>query len=101
MRSSPSRTSPTRATRDDAGRTVPAHWWRGAARPSERSPRDPFAQQRVDDDVLIAFFEDQILFEKRGKRGLDAGRSPKTIAAANLDRKSTRLNSSHLGISYA
>src|SRR5438045_5112076 len=69
----------------------------------------------VEDQKLVGVISDgdlRRLLEKRGKDVLDstAGecmtRNPRTIsrqefAAAALDRKSTRLNSSHLGISYA
>src|SRR5262245_62725395 len=34
-------------------------------------------------------------------RRIAAGGNPRALAGANQDRKSTRLNSSHLGISYA
>src|SRR5687767_7727267 len=84
MPSSPSRTSPRPAVRGGSTRRATAATDDRASPPSERSPRDPLAQQRVDDDVLAAFLEDQVLLEESGKRRLDARRPAEAVACANV-----------------
>src|SRR6185503_1017497 len=96
MPSSPSRTWPRRAAPAGSIRNARAARAR-AASPSERSPRDPFTKQRVDDDVLGAFLEDQILFDERGERGLDAGWSTEAITGADVRREQALSALQHHG----
>ena len=41
---------------------------------SERPPRDPLAEQRIDDDVAVAFAGEDVFAHERGERRLDASR---------------------------
>src|SRR5947199_6388753 len=57
------------------------------------------ARIKSGDEVIIVGGKD------RGKKGkvlrVDPGKNRLYVEGLNIDRKSTRLNSSHLGISYA
>src|SRR2546430_10311706 len=56
----------------------------------------------LDDDRLIGVFSERDVVQKVLDRGLDPARTPVAeVMTARLDRKSTRLNSSHSQISYA
>ena len=58
---------------------------RRRARPSVGPPRDPLAQQRVDDDVAaVRLARDQILPHQRGERRLHARRAAEAVAVARL-----------------
>src|SRR3954466_12979778 len=79
MPSWPSRTSPTRAVRADPGRF-------SRAGSSERPARDPFAQQRVDDDVPWPFLEEHVLLRQRSQRRLDTGGAAQPMARSRIGR---------------
>src|SRR5262245_53339983 len=54
------------------------------ARSSERLPRDPFAEEGVDDHVAIAFAGEDVLPDQGGERGLHGGAAAQAIPGTNV-----------------
>src|SRR3712207_7878084 len=76
----------------------PLEEWAAAAAASGRGAVDRMAEQKVHRDLAGITGRDVTVFPRRGRfyaRGSRFG------APRSLDRKSTRLNSSHANISYA
>src|SRR5262245_63841286 len=68
------------------------------------APKDALSRITQTQTLTLGYREDSKPFSFKGDDGNPAGYSVdlcKRVAAALQDRKSTRLNSSHLGISYA
>ena len=85
MPSSPSRTSPRRAARADRVRAAQQFHATGlTASRSIRLPRDPFAQQRVDDEVARAFAHHRSCLTSAAKRRLNARGAAETMAGAGV-----------------
>src|SRR5207253_9378326 len=66
-------------------------------------PRSTLFPYTTPSDLLAGLWEQvfQLCFEDRHARVLSQERDPILAILDNLDRKSTRLNSSHVAISYA
>src|SRR5918994_2251159 len=54
---------------------------------SERLPRHPLAQERIDHQVASAFLCQEILFDQRGQRGLNARRATEAEPVPGLRRQ--------------
>ena len=54
---------------------------------SESLPRDPLAQERIDDDVLGAVTRENVLAHERGERRLHSGRSAQPVSTADVGRQ--------------
>jgi hypothetical protein len=63
------------------------HAPRRGVSPSERAARDPLAEQRVDDDVLRALLEHEILLHERRQGRLDARRAAEPMPRARVGRE--------------
>src|SRR5207237_2596856 len=53
-------------------------------RDSEGAPRDPLAQQRVDDEVAVPLARQDIVSHQRCERSLHGGRAGETMACAHV-----------------
>ena len=79
---------------------------RSSRRPSPRRsssahqnvlPRDPLAQQRVDDDVAVAFAGEDVFAHERGERCLHRRRAAQPVSRAGLGRQQLAAVLQHRG----